>query len=131
MLQILGDPGDNYTLDIQKGFEEVMGEEAPDVEIISKAAMLWEPTNAGKVFEDQLLVNPDIDLVFAHAAHLTVPIVGDHGGQGHEARADDDDGLERRPGRARQHPQGLAAGRGRAADLSPRSTASPCSCRRS
>ena len=38
MLQILGDPGDNYTLDIQKGFEEVMAKEAPDVEIISKAA---------------------------------------------------------------------------------------------
>ena len=75
MLQILGDPGDNYTLDIQKGFEEVMAKEAPEVEIISKPAMLWEPTNAGKVFEDQILVNPDIDLVFAHSGHLTVPIV--------------------------------------------------------
>ncbi|MFO1038386.1 MAG: sugar ABC transporter substrate-binding protein [Geminicoccaceae bacterium] len=75
MLQILGDPGDNYTLDIQKGFEEVMAKEAPDVEIISKAAMQWEATNAGKVFEDQILVNPDIDLVFAHSGHLTVPIV--------------------------------------------------------
>jgi ribose transport system substrate-binding protein len=75
VLQILGDPGDNYTLDIQKGFEEVMSEEAPDVEIVTKAALQWEATNAGRVFEDQLLVNPDIDLVFAHAAHLTVPIV--------------------------------------------------------
>jgi ribose transport system substrate-binding protein len=75
MLQILGDPGDTYTLDIQKGFEEVMAKEAPDVEIISKPAMLWEPTNAGKVFEDQMLVNPDIGLVFAHSGHLTVPIV--------------------------------------------------------
>ena len=48
MLQILGDPGDNYTLDIQKGFEEVMAKEAPDVEIISKPAMLWDrpPTPA-------------------------------------------------------------------------------------
>ncbi len=75
VLQILGDPGDSYTLDIQKGFEEVMAEKAPEVEIVTKAALLWEPTNAGKVFEDQILVNPDIDLVFAHAAHLTVPIV--------------------------------------------------------
>ena len=75
VLQILGDPGDSYTLDIQKGFEEGMAKEAPDVEIVSKAALLWEATNAGKVFEDQILVNPDIDLVFAHAAHLTVPIV--------------------------------------------------------
>lgn len=75
VLQILGDPGDNYTLDIQQGFEEVMAEQAPDVEIVTKAAMQWEATNAGRIFEDQLLVTPDIDLVFAHAAHLTVPIV--------------------------------------------------------
>ncbi|WP_205624876.1 sugar ABC transporter substrate-binding protein [Geminicoccus roseus] len=75
VLQILGDPGDAYTLDIQKGFEAVMAEKAPEVEIISKAALLWEPTNAGRAFEDQLLVTQDIDLVFAHAAHLTVPIV--------------------------------------------------------
>jgi ribose transport system substrate-binding protein len=75
VLQILGDPGDNYTLDIQKGFEAVMAKDAPDVEIITKAALLWEPTNAGRVFEDQLLVTQDIDLVFCHAAHLTVPIV--------------------------------------------------------
>jgi len=75
VLQILGDPGDSYTLDIQKGFEEVMAKEAPDVQIVTKAAMQWTADNAGKVFEDQILVNPDIDLVFAHAAHLTVPIV--------------------------------------------------------
>ena len=75
VLQILGDPGDNYTLDIQQGFEEVMARDAPDVEIVTKAAMQWEATNAGRIFEDQLLVTDDIDLVFAHAAHLTVPIV--------------------------------------------------------
>lgn len=75
VLQVLGDPGDSYTLDIQQGFDERMAAEAPDVEIISKAALQWEPTNAGRIFEDQILVNPDIDLVFAHAAHLTVPIV--------------------------------------------------------
>lgn len=75
VLQILGDPGDNYTLDIQQGFEEVMGAEAPEVEIVTKAAMQWEAENAGAILEDQLLVNPDIDLIFAHAAHLTVPLV--------------------------------------------------------
>lgn len=75
ILQILGDPGDNYTLDIQQGFEERMGKEAPDIELITKAALMWEPTNAGKIFEDQLLVTPDIDLVFTHSSHLTVPIV--------------------------------------------------------
>jgi ribose transport system substrate-binding protein len=75
VLQILGDPGDNYTLDIQQGFEEVMAAEAPDVEIVTNAAMQWEAENAGTILEDQLLVNPDIDLIFAHAAHLTVPLV--------------------------------------------------------
>jgi ribose transport system substrate-binding protein len=75
VLQILGDPGDNYTLDIQQGFEEVMAEQAPEVEIVTKAAMQWEAENAGAILEDQLLVNPDIDLIFAHAAHLTVPLV--------------------------------------------------------
>jgi ribose transport system substrate-binding protein len=74
VLQILGDPGDNYTLDIQQGFEEVMAEQAPEVEIVSKAAMQWEASNAGDIVEDQLLVNDDIDLIFAHAAHLTVPV---------------------------------------------------------
>jgi len=75
VLQILGDPGDSYTLDIQQGFEEVMTAEAPDVEIVTKAAMQWEAENAGTILEDQLLVNPNIDLIFAHAAHLTVPLV--------------------------------------------------------
>ncbi len=75
ILQILGDPGDNYTLDIQEGFEEVMAEDAPDVELITNAAMQWEASNAADIVQDQLLVNPDIDLIFAHAAHLTVPVI--------------------------------------------------------
>ncbi|HSK93916.1 MAG TPA: sugar ABC transporter substrate-binding protein [Candidatus Angelobacter sp.] len=84
VLQILGDPGDNYTLDIQQGFEEVMAEEAPDVEIVSKAAMQWEASNAGDIVEDQLLVNDDIDLIFAHAAHLTVPVISVLEAKGHQ-----------------------------------------------
>lgn len=74
VLQILGDPGDPYTLDIQKGFEEKM-KANPDVNIITKAAMQWEASNAGDIAENQLLVNPDIDLIFVHAAHLAVPVV--------------------------------------------------------
>ncbi len=49
VLRILGDPGDNYTLDIQKGFEEVMAAKAPNVELVSMAAMQWQPSNAGKI----------------------------------------------------------------------------------
>jgi ribose transport system substrate-binding protein len=71
VLQVLGDPGDPYTLDIQKGFEEKM-KEFPDVKIISQPAMQWEPSNAGTIVADQIVANPDIDLIFSHAAHLSV-----------------------------------------------------------
>jgi len=73
VLQILGDPGDPYTLDIQKGFEEKMAAN-PEVNIITHAAMQWEASNAGNIASDQLLTNPDIDLVFVHAAHLAVAV---------------------------------------------------------
>ena len=53
----------------------------------------------------------------------------DHGSQGHEARADDADGLERRAGR-RSTISARAGSRPRSSSRpSPRSTASPCSCR--
>jgi ribose transport system substrate-binding protein len=74
VLQVLGDPGDPYTLDIQKGFEEKMAA-FPDVKIISQPAMQWEASNAGTIVSDQLLANPDIDLIFSHAAHLSVAAV--------------------------------------------------------
>lgn len=74
VLQVLGDPADPYTLDIQKGFEDTMREHA-NVEIISLPAMQWEASNAGSIVSDQLLANPDIDLIFVHAAHLSVAAV--------------------------------------------------------
>jgi ribose transport system substrate-binding protein len=74
VLQVLGDPGDPYTLDIQKGFEEKM-KAFPGVKIISVPAMQWEASNAGTIVSDQMLANPDIDLIFSHAAHLSVAAV--------------------------------------------------------
>lgn len=71
VLQVLGDPGDPYTLDIQKGFEEKMAA-FPEVKIISVPAMAWAADAAGTIVNDQLLANPDIDLIFNHAAHLSV-----------------------------------------------------------
>ncbi len=73
VLQILGDPGDPYTLEIQQGFEEVMAGH-PEVTILTNAAMQWEASNAGSIAQDQLLTNPDIDLIFNHAAHLSVAV---------------------------------------------------------
>lgn len=74
VLQVLGDPADPYTLDIQKGFEEKM-KAFPDVTIISKPAMAWEASNAGTIVADAIVANPDIDLIFSHAAHLSVAAV--------------------------------------------------------
>ncbi len=74
VLQVLGDPADPYTLDIQKGFEEKMKEFA-GVQIISLPAMQWAAENAGTIVNDQLVANPDIDLIFVHAAHLAVAAV--------------------------------------------------------
>jgi ribose transport system substrate-binding protein len=71
ILQVLGDPGDPYTLDIQKGFEEKM-KAFPEVTIISLPALQWEASNAGTIVSDQLQSNPDIDLIFLHAASLSV-----------------------------------------------------------
>ncbi len=74
ILQVLGDPADPYTLDIQAGFEEKM-KEFPDAQIISLPAMQWEASNAGTIVSDQIVANPDIDLIFLHAAHLSVAAV--------------------------------------------------------
>jgi ribose transport system substrate-binding protein len=74
VLQVLGDPADPYTLDIQKGFEERM-KAFPEVTIISKPAMQWEASNAGTIVADSIVANPDIDLIFSHAAHLSVAAV--------------------------------------------------------
>jgi ribose transport system substrate-binding protein len=74
VLQVLGDPADPYTLDIQKGFEERMKEHT-GVTIISLPAMQWAADNAGTIVADQLIANPDIDLIFVHAAHLAVAAV--------------------------------------------------------
>jgi ribose transport system substrate-binding protein len=47
----------------------------PGVTIISVPAMQWEASNAGTIVSDQMLANPDIDLIFLHAAHLSVAAV--------------------------------------------------------
>ena len=47
----------------------------PDVKIISLPAMNWEASNAGTIVADQMVANPDIDLIFVHAAHLAVAAV--------------------------------------------------------
>ncbi|MGE3876628.1 MAG: sugar ABC transporter substrate-binding protein [Parvibaculaceae bacterium] len=74
ILSIMGDSADSYTLDIEKGFEEVLAK-TPNIQVIPKPSKDWEPTNAANTVQDQLLVNPDIDMLFIHADHLAPPIV--------------------------------------------------------
>ena len=98
ILQVLGDPGDPYTLDIQKGFEAKM-KAFPDVTIISKPAMQGDASNAGPIVNDQILANPDIDLIFVHAAHLSVAAVAALEGKGKKPGKDSKGkGKEKRKG---------------------------------
>ena len=74
VLQILGDPGDPYTLDIQKGFEEKMAAHPGGHDHHpGRRCSGRRPTPATSP-PDQLLTNPDIDLIFVHAAHLSVAV---------------------------------------------------------
>ena len=74
VLQILGDPADAYTLDIQKGFEAAM-KQYPEVAIDSQAAPQWQAQQAGRIAAERLAARPGIDLIFVHAAHLAVAVV--------------------------------------------------------
>ena len=74
VLSVMGDPGDAYTVDIEAGFQQIM-KDNPGIKVVTKPAMNWEPDNAAKVVEDQLLVNKDIDVIFMHADHLAPPVV--------------------------------------------------------
>lgn len=73
ILQIMGDPGDSYSISVGKGFGEKMVA-FPDVTIITKPTPQWEPTTAGSTAQDQLQANPDIDLIFYHSGYLAAAV---------------------------------------------------------
>ena len=73
ILDIMGDPGDMYTVLIEEGFQEVMAD-YPDVEITTKIADGWEASNAADIADDWLVARPDTDLIFSHAEHLAAAI---------------------------------------------------------
>jgi len=74
ILDIMGDPGDMYTVLIEEGFQEVMAQ-YPNVEISTKIAQGWEASNAANIADDWLVAYPDTDLIFSHAEHLAAAIV--------------------------------------------------------
>jgi len=74
ILDIMGDPGDMYTVLIEEGFQEVMAK-YPDAKITTKIADGWEASKAANIADDWLVANPKTDLIFAHADHLAAAIV--------------------------------------------------------
>jgi len=74
VLDIMGAPGDSYTVLIEEGFQETM-KDYPNVEISTKIAVKWEASKAGDIADDYLMVYPDTDLIFTHADHLAAAVV--------------------------------------------------------
>jgi ribose transport system substrate-binding protein len=73
ILDIMGDPGDSYTVLIEEGFQDTM-KKHPNVKIATKIANGWDATNAANIADDFLVANPDTDLIFSHAEHLAAAI---------------------------------------------------------
>jgi ribose transport system substrate-binding protein len=74
VLQIVGDPGDSYSLRVLRGFRTTI-KAYTNINIITVPAMAWEPGNARKVAEQELKSNPKIDLVFCHSADLAAAVI--------------------------------------------------------
>lgn len=69
ILEVTGDPGDYNAVYIDEGFMEIM-EGYPNVEVIRREALGWEPTVAASLIDDQLTARgEEIDLLFAHGDH--------------------------------------------------------------
>ena len=84
VLQITGDPGDAYSVSVREGFDEKM-KTYPNVSVVTKAAMQWEPTNAANIAQDQLQSNPNTDLIFYHSGYLASAVVAIVQGAGKKA----------------------------------------------
>jgi len=81
ILELMGDPGDMYTVLIDQGFRERM-KKYPEVKLIIKDTPLWEPTTAASIVDDQLTARKDIDIIFVHAdfrGTALVPVLKVHG----------------------------------------------------
>jgi ribose transport system substrate-binding protein len=74
LLQIVGDPGDSYSLRVLQGFRTAM-RNYKNIEVITMPAMGWEPANARKVAEEQQKLNPNIDVIFGHSADLAAAAI--------------------------------------------------------
>jgi ABC-type sugar transport system substrate-binding protein len=74
VLQILGDPGDSYSLRVLQGFRIALRDHK-NIQVITVPAMGWEPANARKVAEEVLKTNPKIDVIYCHSADLAAAVI--------------------------------------------------------
>jgi len=74
ILQIVGDPGDSYSLRVLGGFRTTTNA-YKNIRVITVPAMGWEPGNARKAAEDALRSNPRVDLIFCHSADLAAAVI--------------------------------------------------------
>lgn len=72
VLEITGDPGDDYSLEVQRGFLETIPR---TIRVRSRAAIGWEPGNAAMITREELGAGKSVDLIFAHGAHLLSPLI--------------------------------------------------------
>lgn len=73
VLDIMGDPGDSYTVLIEEGFQDTI-KQYPNVKVETKVADGWEASNAADIADDYLVAYPETDLIFSHAEHLAAAI---------------------------------------------------------
>jgi ribose transport system substrate-binding protein len=74
VLQIVGDPGDSYSLRVLQGFRAAF-RDYRNVEVVTASAIGWEPANARKAAEDILKTSPNIDMIYCHSADLAAAII--------------------------------------------------------
>lgn len=70
ILEVLGDPRDPWSFDVQTAFETQLFSYAPSFKIVSRAVANWDEEKAYKIVASQLDENQDIDLIYALSGDL-------------------------------------------------------------
>jgi ribose transport system substrate-binding protein len=83
VLQLMGDPGDTYSVTIDQGFSEAM-KAYPDITVVTKPTPGWEVTTSASIVDDQLTANENIDLIFFHGDFRAPAIVSVLEAHGHQ-----------------------------------------------
>ena len=81
VLELLGDPGDSYSVLIDQGFSEAI-KQYPDIQVIVKPTPAWDVTTSASIVDDQLTANPEIDALFVHGDFripAITPVLEAHG----------------------------------------------------